>query len=128
DNIDAALMKKAPEIVKFLKDEGYKNVGVLRFQLQKGKAKATYAAGPINGNMATRLENALKMENDPKCPVGIIHDAGAVIAAKEPDKHWAESDAKQRAALFDYSYPLAWGDDKVKPDAFLHGRVRLSED
>jgi hypothetical protein len=128
DNIDVGLLKKVPEIAKFLKDEGYKNVGVLRFQLQKGKEKATYSAGPINGNMAARLENALKMENDPKNPVGIIHNASAVIAAKEPDKRWAEGDARRRADLFDYSYPLAWGDDKVKPDAFLHGRVRLSAD
>src|SRR5205823_11019450 len=49
DNIDAGLIKKAPEIVKYLKDHDYKNVGVLRFQLQKGKGSPTFSAGPING-------------------------------------------------------------------------------
>jgi len=128
DNLDLGLVKKAPEILKFLKDKGYKNVGVLHFQLQKGRGKATYTAGPINSNMASRLENALLMEIDPNNPVGIIRDASAVAAAKAPNKHWSESDPKQRAALFEYSYPLAWGNETVKADAFLLGRVKLSED
>ncbi len=128
DNIDPALKKKAAAIVKFLKDSRYENVGVLRFQLQKGKGKPTYAAGPINGNMATRLENALLMGLDPDNPIGVIRGASAVAAAGAPDKHWNESKPEQRAALFDRAYPLAWGDKKVKPDAFLYGFVRLSED
>src|SRR6478672_8744053 len=78
DNIDLGLIRKSPEIIKFLKDKDYKNVGVLRFQLKKGKGRATYSGGVINGNMATRLENALLMENDPKNPIGIIHDASTV--------------------------------------------------
>jgi hypothetical protein len=130
DAIDKALYDKAPEVMKFLKDKDYKNVGVLRFQLKKGKGKVTYSGGVINGNMATRLENALLMETDPKNPnpIGIIRDAGAVAAAKAPAKHWDESNAKERAALFDYDYPLAWGNKTVKADAFLVGGVKLSED
>ena len=49
-------------------------------------------------------------------------------AKAAPGKHWNEKSTKDRAGLFDHSYPLAWGDDKVKPDAFLVGRVKLSED
>jgi hypothetical protein len=128
DNIDLGLIKKAPEILKYLKEHDYKNVGVLRFQVQKGRGKSSYSAGPLNGNMATRLENALLMEIDPKTPVGIIRDASLVAAAKAPGQHWNEGSAKDRAGLFDYAYPLAWGDNKVKADAFLHGRVKLSED
>jgi hypothetical protein len=128
DNIDVGLVKNAPAVLKFLKDHNYKNVGVLRFQLQKGRRPATYAAGPINGNMATRLENALLLETDTANPVGIIHDASAVAAAKAPDKHFNENSAKDRAGLFENAYPLAWGDSKVKADAFLHGRVRFSDD
>jgi hypothetical protein len=128
DAIDLGLIKKAPEIIKYLKDHDYKNVGVLRFQLQKGKGKPSYSAGPINGNMATRLENALLMEIDPKAPIGIIRDASAVASDKAKSKHWNEDSAKDRASLFEHTYPLAWGDDKVKADAFLLGRVKLSED
>jgi len=128
DNIDVGLIKKAPEILKYLKDKKYKNVGVLRFQLKKGGGKATYAAGPINRNVADRLENVLLMEIDPNNPVGVIRDASAVAAKNAPKKHWVEGDAAQRATLFGYTYPLAWETDKVKPDAFLHGIVKLSED
>ena len=84
DNIDLELIKKAPEILKFLKDKDYKNVGVLHFQLQKGKGRPTYNGGPINTNMSTRLENALLMEIDPKSPVGIIRDASTVAASRAP--------------------------------------------
>jgi hypothetical protein len=128
ESLDLGLIKKTPEIVKYLKDHDYKNVGVLRFQLQKGKGKPSYSAGPINGDLATRLENALLMETDPKNPIGIIRNASAVAVSKAPGKHWNEAAAADRASLFDYSYPLAWGDERVKPDAFLFGRVKLSED
>jgi hypothetical protein len=77
--------------------------------------------------MATRLENALLMEIDPKQPIGIIRGASAVAAARAPDRRWSNT-APMRATLFENSYPLAWGEEKVKPDAFLHGLVRLSED
>jgi hypothetical protein len=130
DAIDKALYDKAPEVMKFLKDKDYKNVGVLRFKLQIGKGKTTYSGGVINGNMATRLENALLMETDPKNPnpIGIIRDASAAAAAKAPGKHWDLKSAKDRAGLFDYDYPLAWGDKTAKADAFLVGGVKLSED
>jgi hypothetical protein len=128
DNIDAGLIKKAPEIMKYLRGQDYKNIGVLHFQLKKGRGKATYAGGPINRNLAERLENALVMENSPSRPLGIIHDASAVVAAEAPRKHWVEDDPKQRAALFKYSYPLVWESPKVQPDAFLLGVVKFSED
>ncbi|HEX5272549.1 MAG TPA: hypothetical protein VFW33_18755 [Gemmataceae bacterium] len=130
DNIDRALLVKAPEIMRYLKDHEYKNVGVLRFKLKRGNAKATYNGGMINSNMAARLENALVAENDPKNPMGLIHDASAVAAAKAPGKHWDDANPTDRKSLFGYTYPLAWGDDKVKvkPDAFLIGAVKLSTD
>jgi hypothetical protein len=128
DHIDVELLRKASEILAYLEGKGYKNVGILRFQLQKGRGKADYSAAMITNNMVARLETALLMEIDPDRPIGIIHDASNVAAAKAPGAHWSNSDPKQRAALFDYDYPLAWGDKKVKADAFLLGRVKLSED
>ena len=82
DNIDLELIKKAPEIIKFLKEKDYKNVGVLKFQLQKGKSRPTYNSGPINSNLPSRLENALLMEI-PCLPCDGGDDRSAVEQATE---------------------------------------------
>jgi hypothetical protein len=128
DNLDAELIKRAPDVLRYLQGKGYQNVGVLPFQLQKGKERAGYGTAPISGNMATRLETALTMALDPSKPVGIIHKAGPVAASRSPQPHWSAGNAAQRAALFGVDYPLAWGGTRVKADAFLLGNVRLSPD
>jgi hypothetical protein len=128
DHIDMALVRHAPEILQKLEVRNCRNVGVLPFRLQKGKTPAVYGSAPLSSNMATRLETALLMALDPAKPIGIILKAGPVAAARSPQSHWSESNTKQRAALFDADYPLAWGGKRVKADAFLLGLVRLSHD
>lgn len=132
DTIDVHLAKEMPQVVKYLKSHGYKNVGVLRFRAQKGTEKgARFDMGEINGNMADRLENLLVMnagqEKKPEAPAfGIIHDAGAVAGQRKVGS-WYTNPA-ERAKLFTGSYPLAWGKTMVKADAFLTGKVSLSKD
>jgi hypothetical protein len=124
DNIDTALNTRAPQIMKYLKSRGYKNVGVLRFRTQETTRRVNFGVGDINGNMATRLENVLIIHNDTdeKKAIGIIRDAGKTASSKVGS--WYRSQAN-RKKLFDYStYPLAWGKKKVKPDAFLTGVVK----
>jgi hypothetical protein len=129
DRLDDRLNANAPKIVEALHTQGVKNVGVLRFRVQHGDKPASFDVGPINGNLATRLENALVIHGggDEKEALGVIHDAGKV-AARHRAGNWYGNAAEQRK-LFDIAdYPLAWGSSKVKADAFLTGLVKVTPD
>jgi hypothetical protein len=128
DKLDKKLNETMPDIVKHVQSKGYKNVGILRFSAQKGNRPESYSLGPINGNMASRLENLLVVHGgDDKGPLfGVIHDAG--LAAQDQKVGSWSSNASERAKLFGIDYPLAWGKEKVKADAFLTGKVALSPD
>lgn len=126
DNIDQGLFGKAESLLKYLRDHKYKNVGVLRFEVKKGKSPATMAAGQLNSLMATRLENALIYVSDLTDPIGITRGASAVAAAKDRGANIHTPAGRQ--GLFKHDYPLAWGTQQVKVDAFVTGRVEISED
>ncbi len=126
DHIDEELVKRGPELVKALEAKGYKNVGVLKFIVKAGKEAPNANIGPLNLVMATRVENALIHGMDPAHPLGVLRDATKVAAAANP-KFTTQTDAG-RAALLKLTYPLAWGSDKVSPDALLSGLVTLSRD
>jgi hypothetical protein len=123
DRLDARLHEEMPRVVRFIKDNGYKNVGVLRFRAQRGNGKVGFSVGPINANMVERLENLLVIHAGAETgPLfGVTHDAGGA-ALETKVGSWAHSEA-ERKKLFEVSYPLAWGDEKVKVDAFLTGKV-----
>src|SRR5262249_6470091 len=71
DNIDNALRTRVLAIMKDLEAHGYKNVGVLKFQVKLGNTPPTLTAGKLNYVMATRLENALVMSDNAKAPIGL---------------------------------------------------------
>jgi hypothetical protein len=127
--LDQALRDNAPVVIKYLRDKGYKNVGVLKFLAQVGdKAALSDNLGPINRNLADRLEVALILAN-PDENLGIIARATDVVAKNG----WASQLTKRgRRAMFREgagTYTLAWGGGKaVEPDAFVTGELRLSGD
>ena len=125
--IDRALLKQAPAIVKFLRDEGCKNVGVLKFQVKKGDGPATDSAGPLNLAVANQLEVALLIanDNDVRKQLGIIARASDVAAGVKGGTHLT---AAGRQKLLAAHYPLAWGKHEVAPDALLTGLVEVSPD
>lgn len=137
DLMDIELANEAGDILAKLKDGGYKNVGVLHFRVQKeGSPNESFSAAPLSGNLATRLENALIIRNDPKdSPLGIIHDATST-ALKNKVGGWYRAKDKDgaRKKLFDINYPLAWGDkainhaDKSVKLVFLTGVVKVAKD
>jgi hypothetical protein len=130
DLLDERLNEEAPKIVEALRKQGYKSVGVLRFRVKQGhRMTETFSAGPINGNLATRLENALVIHlgSDERQALGVIHDASREAAAHKVGG-WYTQEAHRRKLFEIASYPLAWGDLKVKADAFLTGLVRVSPD
>jgi hypothetical protein len=122
DNLDAALYRESPKVMQYLRDHGYRNVGILKFRVQKGTHQPSFRVGPLNTNLPTRLENALVLRDKDDNPIGIIHDADKVaqdlrIASYTTDPGMAR--------LFQTRFPLAWGDTKVQADAFLTGLVRV---
>jgi len=127
-NLDDGFIKGggAAKIRDYLQERGYKNVGVLRFEVKKGKAPASMNVSKMNSLVATRLENALIHVNDPARPLGVTRGAGAVAAKAEKNANWHT--AAGRKKLFDNNYPLAWGSKSVRVDAFLTGTVEVSPD
>jgi hypothetical protein len=124
DLIEDELPAQAGRVLKYLKEQGYRNVGVLKFRVKKGNEPEKFNAGPLNVAMATRLENALLIKNDKTQPIGIIHDAPRVAWSHKERASYMTPDGCEK--LFKYKYPLAWGDAKVEADAFVTGLVQIS--
>jgi hypothetical protein len=128
DNLDEELLKQAREVLNDLNKQGYRNVGVLKFRVRKGNREPSFQAGLLSANLATRLENALALASDgsDSKPIGITRGASQVAAAK--DRKASYLSAAGRASLFQNTYPLAWGQQRVAVDAFLTGLVEVSAD
>jgi hypothetical protein len=127
ERLDQALLKQAPLIIKHLQDKGYKNIGVLKFQVKKGENALTDNAGPINLAVANQLEVALLIanDNDVKKQLGLIARASDVAAGIKGGSHLT-ADGRQK--LLAARYPLAWGNEEVTPDALLTGVVEVGAD
>jgi hypothetical protein len=125
DNLDAALLKNAPDVIAYLHNHHYQNVGVLKFRIHKAKQGTSFKVGPLNDNIVERLENALIAVNPSDHPVGIIHDANQVAVARKLARY---DNPTGQHALFQQSYPLAWGNTNVKPDYLLTGVVNVRPD
>lgn len=130
DAIDDALgqVNGAKKILKHLQKQGYRNVGVLRFQVQRADGKPNFHAGHLNDVMATRLENALIIVQplDEAKLIGITRGATTVAAERIKGSNYTTKEG--RASLFAEKYPLAWGKKSVKVDAFVTGIVQVSPD
>jgi hypothetical protein len=114
ETIDAALLRQAPRVLGYLKEHGYRNVGVLKFRVQKGDEPVSDRVGTLNLDLAARLEVALVLTTDIQAPLGVIHDASTVAARIPGANHLTEPG---RRALLGARYPLAWGGEQVEPDA-----------
>ncbi len=124
EDLERQLLQQAPRVLQYLKEKGCRNVGVLKFRVQKGKAAATDNAGTLNLSLARRLEVALVLANDVRAQVGILRDASSVAARLPGANHLT---VEGRRALFSGKYPLAWGDQQVEPDAFVTGLVQVDD-
>jgi hypothetical protein len=126
DNLDVRLLREATAVMQVLQDRQYKNIGVLKFRVQKGEREPSFDVGLLNANMATRLEYALILANNESNPIGITRDASRTAASLDKKASYLMAD--QRKGLFELRYPLAWGKDRVSVDAFLTGVVQLDRD
>lgn len=126
DHIDEGLIGASRELARSLNEKGYKNVGVVKFLVKKGRGPSDGTAGALNLNMAERLEWALVHGMDESKPLNVLHDATAIAARGMPK--FSMKSVQKRKALFAHKYPLVWGSEKVTPDVFLTGTVDLSAD
>jgi hypothetical protein len=126
DHIDNELRTLSVKIMKDLEEHGYKNVGILKFQVKKGNTAPTLAAGKLNYLMATRLENALVMSDKADNPIGLTRGASAVAAAKDKKATYLTLEGRQK--LLKHHYPLAFETRNVEIDAFLTGIVEIAPD
>jgi mono/diheme cytochrome c family protein len=126
-SLDQELLNQVPKVLEYLREKGYRNVGVLKFRIKKvGEEEPSDNVGPLNQTLATRLEMALVLANDDKNPVGILRDASLAAALTPKANHLFK---EGRQVLFGPKYPLAWGGDApVKADAFLTGGALISPD
>lgn len=125
DELDKQLLLQTPQILTKLKAAGIKNVGVLKFRVKKGTAPATDRAGSLNRLLSDKVELALILANDVKAPIGIIHNANKTASSINGASHLT---AEGRRLLFTEKYDLAWGSEKVEPDAFITGVAYLAPD
>ncbi len=125
DELEKQLLKQAPLIMEQLTLRGYQNVGVLKFRIKKGKQDSSDQVGSLNLRLTKKLELALVVANDARNPIGLVADASQV-AAKIPGASHLSAEGREK--LFSREYPLAWGDQEVKPDAFLTGVALISPD
>ena len=125
DDLSKQLLKQAPEILSVLKEKGYRNVGVLKFRVKKGDEAPTDRAGVLNARLAEKLELALILANKVQDPIGIIRNANKTAATIDGATHLT---AEGRKSLFNGQYDLAWGEEKVKADAFITGVAFIPAD
>jgi len=123
--LERALLRKAPAVLEYLRKQGYGNVGVLKFLVTKDGTKLSDRAGTINIDVAHWLQNALILKNNRKDPLGVI-DRASAVARKLTGASYLTREG--RAKLFEATYPLGWGDQMVKADAFLTGVLGVSAD
>jgi serine/threonine protein kinase/tetratricopeptide (TPR) repeat protein len=113
------------EILPYLRQQNYHNVGVLKFLVQKRDGPPSDHVGTLNLTLADRLQTALllgqdlkNLQQEGKEPIGVIQNASAVAATIPGATHL---DPKGMSKLFTKKYPLLWGEEEVVPDAFVAG-------
>jgi hypothetical protein len=122
---EAQLLDLAPKLLEKFQAQGYQNVGVLKFSIKYGDRPISEPAGVLNTRLSAKVELALIVANNLKQPLGIVHNASATAATIRGANH---ATAEGRPRLFEKTYPLAWGSQRVTPDAFVTGIAAVSAD
>lgn len=125
DPLDEALFDKAKTILESLKAKGFKNVGVLKFLVQRADGPLQDDVGDLNQTLANKLEVALILANTDE-KFGIIEKASEAVRGKLPPANHRSEEG--RKAFFGRKYDLSWSADKVEASGFLTGVATLSPD
>ncbi len=126
DPLSVALQAKAPSILEHVRKKGFKNVGVLKFLVDKGDRVARDDVGDLNLTLANKTQNALILANTDD-GFGIL-DHPSEFVVKEGLLTANHRTEEGRLAFFTRKYPLAWSNDLVEPSGFIVGTAVVSED
>jgi len=120
-----AMAKAAEQVVSFINAEGYENVGVLKFRVQKPGSRASETVGTINCDLATQLETAVVIKRRHPATFVLLADASNTAAAAPGA---GDTSVEAREKLFAVRYKPAWGDasNPVAADAFVTGTVEVN--
>ena len=110
DHLDAGLNIQAPQIVRVLREQGVKTIGVLRFRVQEGDGPETFmpdhstATWPYVwktpwSSMRGRTNRRL---------LGIIHNAGQEAVRRKVGK-WYKNEAEQAQVIHHRHLPSRLG-------------------
>lgn len=126
-SIQQQLQKQLPSIVEYCNQNNIKTVGVLKFRTKKMGEKASDSAGPINSLIADRLECGLILANpfEESKQLNVVKNASQQLTAIKGANHLT---AEGRQICFGKEFEIAWGEKRMKPDAFLTGVVQLHAD
>ncbi|MFM8414739.1 MAG: hypothetical protein ACKOCX_08445 [Planctomycetota bacterium] len=118
------MARAAEQVVSFINAEGYGNVGVLKFRVQKQGSEGGETVGTINRDLATQLETALVIKRKQPATFVLLLDASDTAAATPGA---GDATAEARDKLFAARYRPAWGDasNPVAADAFITGTVEV---
>ena len=125
DPLDEAMFGKAKTILESLKAKGFKNVGVVKFLVQRADGPPQDDVGDLNQTLANKLEVALILANTDE-KFGIIEKASEAVRGKLPPANHRNEEG--RKAFFGRKYDLSWSADKVEASGFLTGVATLSPD
>ncbi|QDT73426.1 hypothetical protein [Lacipirellula limnantheis] len=128
DRLDEELLNQMPKLIQACTERGYKNVATLTFLYQRGAAPSTFRGVAICNNMPERLENALALKLKSSEPELTILPGATAAASKEISGASYRTE-RDRQRLMDLQLMPAWGEAiKTKPDAYLIGKVKASDD
>lgn len=115
----------APAVLRFLRDSGFHAVGVLKFRVKRGNEPESFYVGPLNDNMATRLENALVYKSEDTDLLQLLQNPSVEAARQKQQLSYLTPAGREK--LLDLEYSPAYGDatHRAKPDVLLTGIVEI---
>ncbi len=126
-SIREQLKNQLPSVIEYCNKNGIKTVGVLKFRTKKPNEKLSDSAGPINSLLADRIECGLILANpfDESKQLNVVKHASDQMLGIKGANHLTQ---EGRQICFDKELEIAWGEKRMKPDAFLTGVVQLHKD
>ena len=114
----------AKDVVAHCKANDIQSVGTLKFLVTRD-GKLSDNVGTLNTLLAKRLDVALVLANNPREPITLVDDASATAKQIDGANHLSK---ESRAKLFTADYVTMWGDEKIRPDAFVTGIAEVGKD
>lgn len=125
--LNAEITALAPAILNHLKKQGFTNVGVLKFEVQRGTDVARDDVGELNSALAHKVEVAIALTRNKKDTFQIIPDPSRFVIENKMVRANHKT-PEGRKAFFDENYIAEYGSNRIPASAFLTGSAVISAD